>query len=289
MHRKIVSATVISLILFSGVLFVLTDTVHATCAQTCGEWEDACLAECGDFDPFCVRDCYRGFSYCLDACNDHDADGITDDVDNCLSKSNPGQENSDTDPLGDACDNCPAVYNTDQADNDQDGSGNACDPDDDNDGICDPGVTAPTCAGSDNCPFIANPYQQDGDGDGTGDICDSDAVVYVDQASACSGNCGTTWATAFRTIQEGINATGGEVWVRQGTYLVSSQILVNKAVAVYGGFAGTETGRGQRNWETNTTVVDGQSTTGCFKITRDALLDGFAITRGRSPVGKQRS
>ena len=85
MHHKIVSATVISLILFSGVLFVLADTVHATCAQTCGEWEDACLAGCDGFDPFCVRDCYQGFSYCLDACNDHDADGITDDVDNCPS------------------------------------------------------------------------------------------------------------------------------------------------------------------------------------------------------------
>ena len=82
-----------------------------------------------------------------------------------------------------SCDNCPAVYNPDQADKDGDGSGNACDPDDDDDGICDPGVTAPSCAGSDNCPLTANLYQQDGDGDGVGDMCDRDAVVYVDNAS----------------------------------------------------------------------------------------------------------
>jgi hypothetical protein len=107
----------------------------------------------------------------------------------------------------------------------------------------------------------------------------------VDNASVCSGNCGTSWATAFKTIQEGINASGGEVWVRQGTYLLTSQILVNKAVAIYGGFAGTETMRDQRDCKINTTTVDGQSLTGCFKITRDALLDGFVITRGRSPVG----
>ena len=285
MQHKIISATAISLILFTGVLFVLTDTIHATCADTCGAAYDACVAGCSGFNPFCLRGCMLTYSYCLNSCNDHDADGITDDVDNCPSGYNPGQENSDTDPLGDACDNCPAVYNTDQADNDGDGIGNACDPDDDNDGICDPGMSAPSCTGSDNCPYAANPYQQDGDGDGAGDVCDSDAVVYVDQASACSGNCGTTWATAFKTIQEGINASGGEVWVRQGTYLLASQILVNKAVAVYGGFAGMETMRDQRDSKINTTVVDGQSATGCFKITRDALLDGFVITRGRSPVG----
>ncbi len=35
---------------------------------------------------------------------DHDNDGVFDDVDNCIGKSNPGQENKDRDASGDACD-----------------------------------------------------------------------------------------------------------------------------------------------------------------------------------------
>lgn len=57
---------------------------------------------------------------------DSDGDGITDDIDNCLSVYNPGQEESDTDRVGDVCDNCPTVYNPLQDDTDGDGIGDAC-------------------------------------------------------------------------------------------------------------------------------------------------------------------
>ena len=71
---------------------------------------------------------------------DADADGIPDELDNCLGLANPGQ-----------------------ADGDGDGQGDACDPDDDGDGVSD---------GQDNCPSVANAGQADGDGDGQGDACD---------------------------------------------------------------------------------------------------------------------
>lgn len=42
---------------------------------------------------------------------DTDADGITDDVDNCPSTANPDQADTDDDGHGDVCDVCPAVAN----------------------------------------------------------------------------------------------------------------------------------------------------------------------------------
>lgn len=45
---------------------------------------------------------------------DVDSDGIVDAIDNCLSASNPGQEDTDLDGVGDACDNCAFVSNGDQ-------------------------------------------------------------------------------------------------------------------------------------------------------------------------------
>ncbi len=44
----------------------------------------------------------------------------------------------------------------DTSDADQDGVGDVCDPDDDNDGVCDPGVSDSICTGSDNCPYTPN-------------------------------------------------------------------------------------------------------------------------------------
>ncbi|MCP4716030.1 MAG: hypothetical protein GY868_13015, partial [Deltaproteobacteria bacterium] len=97
---------------------------------------------------------------------DIDADGITNDRDNCPDLLNPDQRNSDTDLLGDLCDNCPAAANDNQTDTDLDGLGDVCDPypvDPDNDTFDD---------AVDNCPIVYNPDQADRDGDGFGDVCD---------------------------------------------------------------------------------------------------------------------
>lgn len=58
---------------------------------------------------------------------DSDMDGILDDVDNCPTTPNAGQEDVDTDTVGDVCDNCPDMANMDQADADNDGVGDLCD------------------------------------------------------------------------------------------------------------------------------------------------------------------
>src|SRR5688572_19116615 len=52
---------------------------------------------------------------------------------------------------------------------------------------------------------------------------------------------GLSWATAFTNLTAGITAAvaGDEVWVAAGVYTEGTQ-LVKDAVALYGGFAGTE-------------------------------------------------
>jgi hypothetical protein len=96
----------------------------------------------------------------------------------------------------------------------------------------------------------------------------------------CTG--GDTWGTAFLTIQKAIDCASpdDEIWVKGGTYALDSTIDVHKAVALYGGFAGVETQRDQRDWKTNVSIVDGQYLVRCFNVTADATLDGFTISRG---------
>ena len=58
---------------------------------------------------------------------DRDRDGIDDNIDNCLTKANPHQEDADQDGKGNVCDNCAFVYNPNQSDVDRDGLGDVCD------------------------------------------------------------------------------------------------------------------------------------------------------------------
>ena len=57
-----------------------------------------------------------------------DGDTVRDDIDNCPTIANGGQEDADQDGIGDACDNCPENANPDQTDFDGDGIGDVCDP-----------------------------------------------------------------------------------------------------------------------------------------------------------------
>ena len=104
-------------------------------------------------------------------------------------------------------------------------------------------------------------------------------------------NTGFTWDQAFATIQKAIDTAeeGCEIRVAQGNYSLSSTINVNKAVAIYGGFTGTEQDD-QRDWKNHVTTVDGQgSGHSCFDITRTATIDGFAITGGSPGINEHRS
>ena len=106
-------------------------------------------------------------------------------------------------------------------------------------------------------------------------------VWYVDGGIPASGD-GTSWSQPKKTIQEAIDVANSndEIWVKMGTYPLSAIIEVNKVVAIYGGFAGSETQKSQRNFEANETVVDGQDAVRCFYVTADATIDGLSIVNG---------
>ena len=111
--------------------------------------------------------------FCPDPVADADADGVTDDEDNCPVTSNATQVDADGDKAGDACDTCAGFSNPEQLDSDGDGKGDACDncdfttngmqTDADGDGVGD------SC---DNCPAVSNASQANADGDAQGDVCD---------------------------------------------------------------------------------------------------------------------
>jgi predicted outer membrane repeat protein len=109
------------------------------------------------------------------------------------------------------------------------------------------------------------------------------AVLRVDGDCTDCGN-GSTWLQPFKTIRGAVDAAsdGDEIWVKKlnftpYAYALESPITVTKAVSIYGGFAGGETARDQRNWQANPTIVDGQGTTGCFATDKSTNIDGFTI------------
>lgn len=97
---------------------------------------------------------------------------------------------------------------------------------------------------------------------------------------------GASWETAKRTVQAGLAAladSGGEVWVAAGTY--TEHVTMTTFVSLYGGFAGMETARNQRDPRSNVTVLDavrqGATVTSTGSVPGTAL-DGFSIRNGSS-------
>ena len=125
-------------------------------------------------------------------------------------------------------------------------------------------------------------------------------VVRVDADNISGVEDGSAWATAFPTIQQGIDAVvasgqTGEVWVAEGTYTADTSGTVVATMAsfcdLYGGFAGVETRREQRDIAAHAAIIDGLGESACVYGADTARLDGFTITRGNGPfrLGNQSS
>ncbi len=115
------------------------------------------------------------------------------------------------------------------------------------------------------------------------------APVFRVATTGDDRNAGTDWQTPMRTVQAALDraaVTGGEVWVAEGTY--PERIIMRHAVYLYGGFAGTETNRSQRDWKAHTTILDGQrvgSVVSFYGVQKWNCVDGFTIQNGCSTIG----
>jgi len=145
---------------------------------------------------------------------------------------------------------------------------------------------------------------------------------YVD-ADATGAASGADWTDAYTSVQDALAAaiSGDEIWVAEGVYypdegvgqtddMITSTFVLTDGVALYGGFAATETLRTQRDWEANVTVLSGDidhetnpdstdphgvvTTTANIAgenayhvvsssgVIETALIDGFNITAGQA-------
>ncbi len=136
-------------------------------------------------------------------------------------------------------------------------------------------------------------------------------VIFVDKDRP--GDDGTTWVKAFKHLQDALAVAGSgcEIWVAEATYKPdedkdnptgtgsqSGTFTLVAGAAVYGGFAGNEGSRGQRDWVAHETtlsgdidedsVLDAQNSrhvVRCTSGTSTTRLDGFTVTMGFSDLG----
>ncbi len=122
------------------------------------------------------------------------------------------------------------------------------------------------------------------------------AQVYVDADNVAGPWDGTSWSSAYQTVQAGIDDAeeqlGGNVWVAEGTYLPTTNadrtasFTMAGGVHLYGGFSGTETNLNQRNAAVHVTTLSGDiGTDNSYHVVlgaTDGSLNGFTIRDGQA-------
>jgi hypothetical protein len=133
------------------------------------------------------------------------------------------------------------------------------------------------------------------------------ATVHV-KADATGANNGSSWVNAFTSLDSALAAAvpGDELWVAAGTYRPSRKadgtapdpgeerlvtFQLREQIALYGGFAGTETTRNERNWTTHETILSGdigtvgETSDNSHHVVRGvsrARLDGVTVKGGNA-------
>ncbi len=125
--------------------------------------------------------------------------------------------------------------------------------------------------------------------------------LYVDYSA--TGNAdGSSWEHAYPDLQDALAIAGpdSEIWIAQGIYRPTSgtdrsiSFEIPDNVSVYGGFEGTESDLGERDWEENETILCGNigdeeiSTDNSYHVVKGGnsiILDGLTIQNGYADGG----
>ncbi len=115
-------------------------------------------------------------------------------------------------------------------------------------------------------------------------------IRYINHDASGNGD-GSSWANAFIRFQQALAVAqdGDEIWVAKGTYKPTTSndryayFNLPSGIAVYGGFAGTETLREQRDWDLNPTILSGD-----IGVAGDSTDNSFTVLYSYSPNEKTR-
>jgi predicted outer membrane repeat protein len=130
------------------------------------------------------------------------------------------------------------------------------------------------------------------------------AQIYV-KVDAGGANDGTSWSDAYVNLQDALAAAanGDEIWVAAGTYkpaAIPQTFELKDNVALYGGFAGTESALGERNIAANPTILSGDigvvgdpsdnsNHVVSVNFVSGWVLDGFEVTLGNAIINPPRN
>lgn len=136
------------------------------------------------------------------------------------------------------------------------------------------------------------------------------SVIFVDIDATGTPN-GGSWEDAYTDLQSALSIAtlGDEIWVSEGIYKPLEthggtgdrfkSFQMKNGVAIYGGFAGWEILRNQRDWGNNQTIISGDigmsgdDSDNCYHVfyhpvdmnlDSSAKLDGLIITKGNANV-----
>ena len=134
-------------------------------------------------------------------------------------------------------------------------------------------------------------------------------VIYV-KSDALVGGDGTSWGTAYSNVQDALQyaTSGDEIWVAAGNYYPDygdavfqgdryESFNLKDGVALYGGFAGSEAIRSQRDPSTNESILTGEigsltdgsadslHVVSATNVGATAVIDGFTVKGGTAETG----
>lgn len=125
------------------------------------------------------------------------------------------------------------------------------------------------------------------------------STLYVDGTNGNNSHNGSSWANAFKTLNQALTLAksggcyldGNTIYVSAGTYQPdpSKSFVMKEGVEIYGGFPAGGGNPEDRDWTNNETILQGNGNrvfnNSGQNLTSASVLDGFTITGGTASVG----